>query len=61
MAEFIDVKQAAEAAKCSIFRVREAIKDGSLKAYRPGKTYLIDPADFDAWVKKCRVKPSKTT
>lgn len=61
MAEFIDVKQAASVARCSIFRIRDAIKDGSLKAYRPGKSYVIDTADLDVWIKKCRAKPAKST
>ena len=52
MAEYMDCAQAANAAKCSVFKIREAIKDGELKAYRPGKGYLIDPADLDEWVRK---------
>lgn len=65
MAEFMDCEQAAAAAKCSIYRIREAIKGGALKAYRPGKVYLIDPADLESWVRnsavKVRRKPKQET
>ena len=59
MAEFMDCEQAAAAAKCSIFKIREAIKQGALKAYRPGKVYLIDPAELDIWVRNSAVKVRK--
>lgn len=56
MAEFMSCEQAAAAAKCSIYKIREAIKQGALKAYRPGKVYVIDPADLDSWVRSNAVK-----
>ena len=59
MAEFLNCEQAATAAKCSVYTIREAIKQGALKAYRPGKVYLIDPVDFDRWVRNNVVKVSK--
>ena len=59
MAEFFDCEQAAAAAKCSIYTIREAIKRGDLKAYRPGKGYLIDPVDLDRWVRSNAVKVRK--
>lgn len=59
MAEFMDCEQAAVAAKCSVYKIREAIKNGELKAYRPGKGYLIDPADLDKWVRSNTVKVRK--
>lgn len=61
MAEFMDCEQAAAAAKCSIYKIREAIKQGDLKAYRPGKVYLIDPADLESWVRSSAVKVKKKT
>ena len=61
MAEFMSCEQAAAAAKCSIYKIREAIKQGALKAYRPGKTYVIDPADLDAWVRSNTVRMRKKT
>lgn len=61
MAEFMDCEQAAAAAKCSIYKIREAIKQGALKAYRPGKVYLIDPADLESWVRSSAVKVKKKT
>ena len=61
MAEFMNCEQAAAAAKCSIYKIREAIKQGALKAYRPGKVYVIDPADLDSWVRSSAVKMRKKT
>lgn len=61
MAEFMNCEQAAAAAKCSIYKIREAIKQGALKAYRPGKVYVIDPADLDGWVRSNAVKMRKKT
>lgn len=59
MAEFMDCEQAAAAAKCSIFTIREAIKKGELRAYQPVRSYLIDPADLDSWVRSRMVKVQK--
>ena len=59
MAEFLNCEQAAAAAQCSIYKIREAIKHGSLKAYRPGKVYLIDSTDLDKWVRSNAVKVRK--
>lgn len=59
MAEFMDCEQAAAVAKCSIYKIREAIKNGELKAYRPGKVYVIDPTDLDSWVRSSAVKMRK--
>lgn len=61
MAEFMNCEQAAAAAKCSIYKIREAIKQGALKAYRPGKVYVVDPADLDSWVRSSAVKTRKKT
>ena len=59
MAEFMNCEQAAAVAKCSIYKIREAIKHGELKAYRPGKVYVVDPADLDSWVRSSAVKVQK--
>ena len=61
MAEYISCEQAAAAAMCSVYKIREAIKQGALKAYRPGKVYVIDPADLDSWVRSNTVKLKKKT
>ena len=59
MAEFLNCEQAAAAAQCSVYKIREAIKNGALTAYRPGKVYLIDPAALDKWVRSSAVKVRK--
>jgi excisionase family DNA binding protein len=38
------------------FIVRE-IHSGRLAAVRLGRTYRISPADFDAYLERCRVRP----
>ena len=59
MAEYLDCEQAAAAAKCSVYKIREAIKQGELKAFRPAGSYLIDAADLDCWVRSHAVKVRK--
>jgi len=54
--EYLTCEQAAEIAKCSIYHIREAIKGGHLKAYRPAKGYIVARVDLDEWVKKTEVK-----
>lgn len=57
MPNYLNCEQAAELAQCSHFLIREAIKSGKLAACKPGKRYLIDPADLDKWIKSRQVKP----
>ena len=59
MPEYLDCSQAAEVARCSVYRVREAIKNGELSAYKPGKSYLIDATDLDNWIKHCKIQTVK--
>lgn len=51
--EYLTCEQVAEIVHCSIYHVREAVKDGLLKAYKPGKSYLFVREDVDAWVRDC--------
>lgn len=53
---YYDCEEAAKVAHCSIFHIREAIKKGALKAYKPAKGYLITPEDLDKWIKADAVK-----
>ena len=59
MATFLSCSEAAEAAKCSIYAIRDAIKAGELKAYQPARNYVIDAADLEAWIRKRMVKAGK--
>ena len=59
MTTYLNCTQAASAARCSIYQIREAIKTGELKAFRPGKSYLIDPADLETWVRNSVVEARK--
>lgn len=58
MAQFLSCEEAALAAKCSKYAIREAIKSGALKAYKPTRNYVIDAADLEAWIRKRAVKSS---
>ena len=49
--EYLTCEQVAEIVHCSIYHVREAVKDGLLKAYKPGKSYLFVRDDVDTWVR----------
>ena len=53
---YLTCEQVAEIAKCSIYCVREAIKAGKLKAFKPGKQYVVSPEGVEEWVKSCAVK-----
>lgn len=59
MAEFLSCEQAAAAAQCSVYKIREAIKRGEIKAYRPGKSFAVDAADLEKWVRSHAVKVRK--
>lgn len=57
--EYLTCDQVAEIVHCSIYHVREAVKDGLLKAYKPGKSYLFVREDVDAWVKASKASATK--
>lgn len=58
MAQFFSCEEAAEVAKCSKYAIREAIKNGELKAYKPTRNYVIAADDLEAWIRKRAVKPT---
>jgi excisionase family DNA binding protein len=37
--------------------IRRAIVRGELVAYRVGNRFLVYPADFHSWLRRCRVTP----
>ena len=53
---FINCEQAAALAHCSIYTIREAIKRGELKAYKPSHSYVLEPEEVTRWVKSRVVK-----
>lgn len=56
---YLTCEQVAGIAKCSIYHVREAVKDGKLKAYKPGKSYLFDSDDVVAWIESHAVSSNR--
>ena len=52
---YFTCEQVAEIAKCSVYCVREAIKNGKIKAFKPGKQYVITQEGVEAWIKSCAV------
>lgn len=59
--EYLTTEQVAELTHCSIFRVREAVKNGELPAFRVTKSYLFTRQDVDAWVRSLAVIPDNAT
>lgn len=57
MPSFLTTEDAAKAAHCSVFLIRAEINAGHLKAYKPAKTWLIEPEELSRWVKTRKVKP----
>lgn len=57
--EYLTCDQVAKIAKCSIYCVREAVKAGKLRAFKPGKQWLFAREDVDAWITGTAVVPSK--
>lgn len=55
--DYLTCEQVADIAKCSIYHVREAVKDGLLKAYKPGKSYVIARDDAAKWIESHIVTP----
>jgi len=39
--------------------IRSWIRTGKLKAYRPGKTYLVKREDFDKFMRDSQTKPDE--
>lgn len=59
MPDYLDCNQAAEIAKCSIYKIRDAIKTGELDACKPGRSYVIECEVLDRWIKSKRVKKKR--
>ena len=57
--KYLNCEQVAEIAKCSIYCVREAVKAGKLRAFKPGKQWLFTQEDVDAWITCTAVVPRK--
>lgn len=49
---FLFLEGVAELAHCSTRYVKEEVKRGELRAYKPGKRLLFDPDDVQKWIKK---------
>lgn len=47
---YLNCKEAAEVARCSVWQIRELIKSGKLKAFKQSKGYLITPGDLKAYI-----------
>lgn len=51
----LDVRTAAHELGVSIPMIRVLIRRGELATYRVGRRVVIDPADLDDYLRRCRV------
>lgn len=53
--KFYTAEQLAEALQLNIMTIYRYIKAGKLKAYKFGKEFRIDKAEFEKFIKKSKV------
>ena len=58
--ELLPLPEAAERLGVSIYTVRRWIKDGKLRAFRPGKEYRVQEADLEEFLAAREVRPKAT-
>ena len=49
---YINLQEVVKITGCSERHVREEIKRGNLRAYKPGKELLFKPEDVEKWITK---------
>jgi excisionase family DNA binding protein len=59
--ELLSLPEAAERLGVSIYTVRRWIKDGKLRAFRPGKEYRVQEADLEEFLAAREVRPKEVT
>jgi excisionase family DNA binding protein len=59
--ELLSLSEAAERLGVSIYTVRRWIKDGKLRAFRPGKEYRVQEADLEEFLAAREVRPKEVT
>ena len=52
---YLSLEEAAEYSTLSIQTLRRAIRRKQLKAFKPARRVLIDPAELDRWVRGAAV------
>jgi excisionase family DNA binding protein len=52
---FLTLEEAAEYSTLSIQTLRRAIRRQQLKAFKPARRVLIDPAELDRWVRSAAI------
>jgi excisionase family DNA binding protein len=50
--KYIKISEVVEISSCSKRHVMEEIKRKNLRAYKPGKELIFDPADVEKWIKR---------
>lgn len=56
----LDVEQVASQLKCSPWAVRDWAKSGDLRGSKPGKRWLFEQADVDAFLEAGENRPRET-
>ena len=55
--EFLSLQEAADHLGVSVYTVRRWIKEGKLRAFKPGKEYRIRESDFEEFLRDREVRP----
>jgi excisionase family DNA binding protein len=55
--ELLSLHEAAERLGVSVYTVRRWIKDGKLRAFKPGKEYRVREPDFEEFLRAREVRP----
>jgi excisionase family DNA binding protein len=58
MANYLTIEEAAEKIRMPYETLRRKIKEGLVKAYKPGKRVLIDERELELFVKRSMVEAS---
>jgi hypothetical protein len=59
--EPLTLKEAAERYRFKLATLRHEARRGTLVVYKMGKAFYTTPADIQAMIESCRVKPARTS
>lgn len=53
--QFLIIEDVAKIANVSLRHIKDEIKRGNLRAYKPGKRLIFDPIEVTKWIRKTAV------
>jgi excisionase family DNA binding protein len=54
--KYMTLEQASDHCQIPVKTLRAKIRLGLLAAYKPGRSYLVDPSELEVFIKKSRKK-----